>query len=386
MNTLLNLNLSLYLATLLCLGCAEPGTTNEGQILTDSEVTDQNSGPRADFESVTIPDTGLIDAAEGYENEVGRPESGMNYPPPSYPNDDRIRVNHLQALGTHNSYHLAPDVDFRPWNYSHLPLDGQLSMQGVRQFELDIFQNQAGKFDVYHILFADDRSTCESLTTCLQVLKMWSDSNPGHHPLLVLIEPKNYLDPPDMVISKLNDVLDQTWGRSRLVTPELLRRTHENVRESIRAEGWLTLGETRNRLIPVLHTSGSLRAANLSFRRGESGSLMLSDAYGDLEAPYAAYHSINNPIGGQNSIINVVRANHLVRTRADSDGEEASTLDYQRATMALSSGAHFISTDFPFPSTSDTYGFVIPMGTPSRCNPISAPPDCSPSDIEALRP
>ena len=54
---------------------------------------------------------------------------------------------------------------------------------------------------------------------------MWSDSNPGHHPLLVLIEPKNYLDPPDMVISKLNDVLDQTWGRSRLVTPELLRRT-----------------------------------------------------------------------------------------------------------------------------------------------------------------
>ena len=68
----------------------------------------------------------------------------MNYPPPSYPNDDRIRVNHLQALGTHNSYHLAPDVDFRPWNYSHLPLDGQLSMQGVRQFELDIFKIKPG--------------------------------------------------------------------------------------------------------------------------------------------------------------------------------------------------------------------------------------------------
>ena len=71
MNTLVKPQSQLVLGTLLCLGCAEPGTTNEGQILTDSEVTDQNSDPRADFESVTIPNTGLIDADEGYENEVG---------------------------------------------------------------------------------------------------------------------------------------------------------------------------------------------------------------------------------------------------------------------------------------------------------------------------
>ncbi|MGB0648361.1 MAG: Ca2+-dependent phosphoinositide-specific phospholipase C [Bradymonadia bacterium] len=386
MYSLLPLTLRLSIVTFICISCADPTTTDDQPMSPEVNVTDRDATPVEDIDAGSTQDMDSIDASGEYDNEVSPAEPDMTYRPPSYPSDDRMRVNHLQALGTHNSYHLAPDIDFLPWNYSHLPLDEQLSIQGVRQFELDIFQNQAGAFDVYHILFADDRSTCESLTTCLQVLKAWSDLNPGHHPLLVLIEPKSYLDPPDMVILKLNEVLEQTWGRSRLVTPQLLRRTYENVRDSIRAEGWLTLGETRNRLIPILHTSGALRAANLSFDGDEAGSLMLSDAYGNLEAPYAAYHSLNNPLTSQERIEAVVRANHLVRTRADSDGEESNAVDYQRAMVALASGAHFISTDFPFPPTADTYGFVIPMGTPSRCNPISAPSDCSPEDIEALRP
>ena len=82
MNTLVKPQSQLVLGHTSLSRLRRAGTTNEGQILTDSEVTDQNSDPRADFESVTIPDTGLIDADEGYENEVGRPESGMNYPPP----------------------------------------------------------------------------------------------------------------------------------------------------------------------------------------------------------------------------------------------------------------------------------------------------------------
>ena len=55
---------------------------------------------------------------------------------------------------------------------------------------------------------------------------------------------------------------------------------------------------------------------------------------------------MNNPITGQASIQEVVQATK-VRTRADADGAESDALDYSRANAALSSGAHFISTDFP---------------------------------------
>src|SRR5262245_30895555 len=31
-------------------------------------------------------------------------------PPPPYPRDDQLRLNQIQVLGTHNSYHIRPDA------------------------------------------------------------------------------------------------------------------------------------------------------------------------------------------------------------------------------------------------------------------------------------
>jgi hypothetical protein len=109
---------------------------------------------------------------------------------------------------------------------------------------------------------------------------------------------------------------------------------------------------------------------------------MFPDTYGDLDAPFAAYHSMNDPVSGGDAIRAVVAAGHLVRTRADSDSEEPNALNYDRAEAALASGAQFISTDYPFPGDDESYGFTIPGGTPSRCNPISAPAECTSADIE----
>ena len=192
------------------------------------------------------------------------------------------------------------------------------------------------------------------------------------------------VDPSDMVVSKLNSTVLETWGRERIVTPDMVKGDQLNVRDGIEVHGWPTLGATRDRLIVILHTNGALREANVQGLSSGESSVLFSDAYGDVNAPYAAYHSMNNPIGGQASIQAVVQANHLVRTRADSDGEETVSLNYERANAALDSGAHFISTDFPFEPSADVYGFTIPLGTPSRCNPIQAPDGCSPQDIEDL--
>ena len=52
--------------------------------------------------------------------------------------------------------------------------------------------------------------------------------------------------------------------------------------------------------------------------------------------------------------------------------------------MPINSGAQFVSTDYPVPDPQIGTGFQVTMpgGMPARCNPITAPPDCTSLDIE----
>jgi hypothetical protein len=109
---------------------------------------------------------------------------------------------------------------------------------------------------------------------------------------------------------------------------------------------------------------------------------LFPDGDGDSSLSYAAYHTMNDPLGGQDAISALVEAGFLVRTRADTDGEEARALDYTRLQAALSSGAQFISTDFPRPASDEAYGVTMPDGTPSRCNVVTAPESCFSLAIE----
>ena len=80
-----------------------------------------------------------------------------------------------------------------------------------------------------------------------------------------------------------------------------------------------------------------------------------------------------------------VAAGFLVRTRAismpDALHDDAATL---RAELdrALESGAHIISTDVPVPRDDVALHVEIPGGTPSRCNPVTAPAECTAASIE----
>jgi hypothetical protein len=66
-----------------------------------------------------------------------------------------VHLNEIQALGSHNSYHLRPLERlwsallallpiFSQIDYTHLPLDQQFSTQGIRQIELDVWADPGG--------------------------------------------------------------------------------------------------------------------------------------------------------------------------------------------------------------------------------------------------
>lgn len=305
----------------------------------------------------------------------------------SYPLDDSLTLSHLQALGTHNSYHLETgETPVPAWDYSHLPLDEQLGLQGVRQFELDINRNpDTDEFEVFHVWFIDQSSSCPLLADCLSAMKTWSDRNPAHHPFLTLLEVKDpYQDEARAAeyLAALEDEILAVWPRERLVTPDDLQRGAASLRDAIADLGWPTLGEMRGKAIFVLHEGGGYRSVYTDGGTTTEGRALFPDSGGSLEPPYAAIHTMNDPVGGQDSIHAVVDAGHLVRTRADSDSSQAWALDYARLEAALNSGAHFISTDYPAPHYETGYVVAIPGGTPSACNPRTGPEGCTSAAIE----
>ncbi len=280
----------------------------------------------------------------------------------TYPLDDVLSVAQLQAEGTHNSYHIAIEGGIPQFAYSHAPLSEQLAEQGVRQFELDV-NYVDGVFEVFHAALIDDRSTCPLLSDCLAQIRHFTDANPGHHPLMVHIEPKDPVSALDLDVyyDDLEDALASGIGADRIVDPG-----------EVGANGWPTLGESRGKVIFVLLDGGDHR----DFYAERGGTLFLEGNPGD-----GAMVARRDDPYNVDSIREALDAGMLVRTRADTDGEEARNGDYSRFEAALASGAQFISTDFPAPTDLD-YFIEIPDGHPSRCNPITAPEECENLAIE----
>ncbi|NNE12192.1 MAG: hypothetical protein HKN41_08110, partial [Ilumatobacter sp.] len=144
------------------------------------------------------------------------------------PTIDDVRINELQVIGSHNSYHLAPEGAVKDGlfalvpafavnlDYTHRTLTEQLDRFGIRQFEIDVFADPEGGhysnrqgppvvgepaesgiaeldepgFKVLHIQDFDFRTTCFTLVACLTELEAWSSANPTHVPIHVMIEIK----------------------------------------------------------------------------------------------------------------------------------------------------------------------------------------------------
>jgi hypothetical protein len=304
--------------------------------------------------------------------------------PVPHPRDDTLRLNHLQAKGTHNSYHVETTDGFPvEWNYTHAPLAEQLADQGVRKLELDTWYSvDEGVHHVFHAPLVDEGTVCDLLVDCLADIKGWSDYNPGHHPLFIQIEPKNQdAYTPDVMISLLETMEEEilsVFPGDRLILPDDVQGEAATLAEAIDTVGWPTLGEVRGKVLFFLDCERSLCIAYASDGAGLQGRLAFSASEpGDA---FEAVRVINNPETRGDDIVEAVGAGRIVRTMVDN---VPSALENDTNLQAgLDSGAHMLSSDVPVPRDDTDYVMEIPGGTPSRCNPISAPADCTSTDIE----
>lgn len=316
----------------------------------------------------------------------------------AYPLDRKLRLNEVQVLASHNSYHIEASVPLPgplgdTLEYSHAPLDEQLEHQGVRGFEIDVVNGPGdGEFQVAHTPVVDANTNCSPLSDCLKIVKRWSVAHPGHAPISILIEPKDgllerSLDPrlgsfDQDGIDRLDAQVREVLGR-QLITPDDVRGKSKTLRDAVTGRGWPALDEMRGKVMVILNNGSGPREHLLRDRPSLEGRAMFVTA--DENAPSAAVIKVDDPKVAK--ISRLVRDGFIVRTRSDADLVEARNHDTRRLEDALRSGAQIISTDFqiPLPSVAGRFVVQIPDGTPGRCDPVNAPARCRPRDVENPR-
>jgi hypothetical protein len=341
---------------------------------------------------------------------------------------DAVKLNEIQVIGTHNSYHagLAPGeaklfLDrnpqvFQALEYRHRPLDQQLN-SGVRQIELDIFADSEGGryahpkgpdavaaanlpkdpefdpaglmskpgFKVMHLQDFDYRSTCQPLIACLKIVRAWSHSNPKHVPIFILLEtkqsdlpPQYHAISPEKFSSATFDALDaeirSVFAPNEMITPDKVRGRHATLEEAVLHHDWPTLNSARGKII-FLMDQRPVGPVYLEGHPSLTNRLIFTNA--EPGQPDCAFTEEND--GTQEVIAALVRKGYLVRTRTDADTKQARTNDTTRREIALASGAQLLSTDYPASEASQWTGYSVslPGGAVARCNPVDAPPSCS---------
>lgn len=357
---------------------------------------------------------------------------------PTTPWDSELKLNQIQVIGTHNSYHLAPEPALlkligaaseraaQAIDYSHQPLARQLTELGIRQLELDVYADPAGglfskpvsknllvskssdprmEFDfdeamskpgmkILHSPGFDYATTVPTLVSALTQIKAWSDSNPNHLPILVLIELKQDVTGPAGVKpvpfdAELLDAVDQeirsVVPTSKMLAPDDVRGNHATLREAVLETGWPKLGQVRGKLQFALDNEGALMEKYLETHPGLKGRVMFASV--SENHPAAAWMKINDPVRDFDRIVAMVQKGFLVRTRADSETKQARSNNTVQRDKAFSSGAQFISTDYPVAdSRFSDYSVRFVNGIVARLNSVSAPaakPERAVLDLEA---
>lgn len=301
--------------------------------------------------------------------------------------------------------------------YIHPPIEAQLRA-GLRSLEFDLnVDHEGGRFSnplpyrilreqgakdlaplydqalgqpglkVMHAVDVDFRSHCPTFRLCLQQVRAWSDANPGHSPVFILLEPKfqslaafapgaTRLDPFDArAFAEMDASIAEIIGRERVITPDDVRGDHPTLEAAALDGGWPTLEAARGKIVFLMIVPGLNLATFAPYMEGHPNlEGRMAFVQGRPGMPHAAFVMIDNVLTHGEEIRDLVSRGYLVRTRSDIDTGEARINDVTRRDAALASGAQIISTDYPFAPNIFANDYVVkPFPGGSRANPVSSP-------------
>lgn len=227
-------------------------------------------------------------------------------------------MNHIQTVGTHNSYHIEmghgevkalkekldwwrwenPPPDWDTFRYSYPPLDHQLEHFGVRSLELDIVVDEKATYKspvvnelaethpsedpawalpgtkVMNMPELDMGTTCVTLVQCLTVVRDWVEAHPLAVPIPILLQFKcahNALNAHyDLVASlwtdgrrldRLDKEIREVFPPELLITPDDVRMANKTLEYSVLKQGWPDLESARGRVFFLMHNDRDWKGA-----------------------------------------------------------------------------------------------------------------------------
>jgi hypothetical protein len=270
---------------------------------------------------------------------------------------NQIKFNQVQSLITHNSYKKNITWETRTFfsafsfirnirssEYEHDNMTAQFN-NGIRGVELDIsYEN--GRFLVYHIKPVDTGSTCPDWELALEEIKIWSDNNPGHLPISVLVELKDASMSSDR-LRLLDDSVRRIMGEDKLITPALLMGDNDSLSKVAANKDWILLSEVMGKVMFILHPHEEATANYIRLDPSlRSLSFVPMFSYDDFVLPrpdfaphYLLIKEDKLDIG---AVRPLVAAGYMVRVRMDAPLRYAEN----NKKLAVDTGAQLISTDY----------------------------------------
>lgn len=331
-------------------------------------------------------------------------------------NVDNLPLNKIQVIGSHNSYKQAIDphlfkvfsqkdsVSASRIDYEHIPVTNQLDM-GLRNLEIDVYADARGGkyahprgldwaadqapydpnkemakpgFKVFHVQDLDFRSDFLTFKDGLEKLKRWSEAHPDHTPVFITLEAKDNMmkgegfSKPEPFTESTFDELDKeilnTLGKNRVITPDQIRGKYQTLEEAVLKGNWPGLKEARGKFVFIFDAKGDKMELYMKGHPSLKGRVLFANAAaGRPEAAMMIINDAKNPM-----IPELVKKGYIIRTRADSDTQEARRNDRSAFEAAKASGAQIITTDYYQKSThfNSDYAVSFDDHTYFRINPL----------------
>mgnify|MGYP003302218251 CR=1 FL=1 len=289
-----------------------------------------------------------------------------------------MKFNEVSFLATHNSYqapafeetkkffssvsgvtfgiYKANQADF----WSETPTD-QLNC-GIRSLEIDIEtidRDGEVSFTCMHSPYFEMSTYFGDLALGMKEIAMWSDNNPNHLPVTIIIEPKPVFLPMENMsffnidyAVELDKVLRESLGE-KLFTPADMLRDYSSFGEMRAADDWCKVSDMQGKILVLLH-EGSVTEKYIDLDpsiKSQAMFPMLREK--DCDRDCASFILCNKPRDLIKNREEFDEKKVVVRTRADSFG----SVSEEHREQVFEGKAQIISTDYPprTDSTQDSY-------------------------------
>lgn len=283
-----------------------------------------------------------------------------------------IKFNELRYIATHNSYQTEAVDEYKKIfkNLSELtfgliseknglfasPTVTEQLNNGIYSLEIDIetFDRDGEiSFTCMHSPTLDMTTSCYDFSLMLKEISMWSDNNPNHLPITIIIEPKSFFIPlEDMEFFNLDYALafDEALRAGlgdKLFTPADMLRDYESFGAMRAADGWCEVKDMLGKVLILLHD------CNVTEEYIDADPTLKSQAMfpmlreEDTDRDCASFLLINDPEDALELSDEIIKnGKFVVRTRAD----KFTGVSQERREQAIASEAQIVSTDYPVKS------------------------------------